>query len=138
MNLIRKKVLFIFQDNILYSCGYKLSNRIPGIKNYSYYSSIKDKYGIISGLSILRRFLRAKITGCYILPSGEALAITKKGLFLHKKKTRVFEKCFAMPRGSKPLSICIAPSGIIFFGEYFQSIEKQVVNIYCSKDNART
>ena len=43
-----------------------------------------------------------------------------------------------MPRGSKPLNLCFAPSGNIYFGEYFQNMEKQTVNIYCSKDNAKT
>lgn len=43
-----------------------------------------------------------------------------------------------MPRGSKPLNICIAPSGKLFFGEYFQNMGKEAVNIYGSEDNGQT
>jgi hypothetical protein len=42
-----------------------------------------------------------------------------------------------MPRGSKPLNLCFVPSGNIYFGEYFQNLEKQAVNFYCSDDNAK-
>lgn len=113
-------------------------------KGYTIYgddgkSRIADgKHGFPSRFALTRRFLRAEITGLYSLPNGERLAIAKKGLFLQKQGSNRFEKIFAMPRGSKPLNICIALSGKLFFGEYFQNMEKQVVNIYCSDDNAQT
>jgi len=93
---------------------------------------------LLSRYSLSRRFLRAEITSFYLLASGDKIAIAKKGLFLCKKGNNTFEKCFPMPRGSKPLRLCFAPSGNIYFGEYFQNMEKQSVNIYCSDDNALT
>ena len=120
---------------MLYSSGYKLLMSGAGTKSYLHNSSIKDKYGIASGLTILKRFFRAEITGCYSLSCGDNLAIAKKGLFLQKDGSKTFEKCFEMPRGSKPLNLCISPSKKIFFGEYFQNLDKQAVNIYGSEDN---
>lgn len=49
-----------------------------------------------------------------------------------------FHKVFAMPRGSKPLNLCITRNGHIFFGEYFQNMEKVAVNVYGSMDGGRT
>ena len=72
------------------------------------------------------------------MANGYQIAVVKKGLFLQKKRKGDFKKCFTVPRCSKPLNICIAPSRNLYFGEYFQNMEKQAVNIYCSDDNAQT
>ena len=125
------KVLLIKRDNLVNSRGYLLKDKQNMYK-------VDDKYALPSHLSLTRRFFRAEITGLYTLANGDSIAVAKKGLFLQKKGTNTFEKCFAMPRGSKPLNLCFAPSGNIYFGEYFQNMDKQAVNIYCSKDNAQT
>ena len=95
-------------------------------------------YHILSVCAITRRFFRAEITGFYTLKNSDHIAIAKKGLFLQQQGSKTFKKCFAIPRGSKPLNLCIAPSGNIYFGEYFQNMSKEAVNIYCSEDNARS
>ena len=114
---------------------------------YWFYGGVGKKFigkaqgGVYSFLSILpltRRFFRAEITGLYTLRNCNRVAIAKKGIFIQQKEGESFEKCFSMPRGSKPLNLCFAPSGNIYFGEYFQNMEKQSVNIYCSDDNAQT
>jgi hypothetical protein len=98
---------------------------------------IDGKYGLLSKFGMTRRFFRAELTGLYQLRNGDRIAVAKKGLFLQKGGKGDFEKCFAMPRGSKPLNICFAPSGNLFFGEYFQNMGKQAVNIYGSEDNGQ-
>lgn len=125
------KALLIKKDSLIFCRGYLLKD---GQNKYK----VKGKYALPSRIALTRRFLRAEITGLYALANGDCIAIAKKGLFLQKKGSKTFEKCFAMPRGSKPLNLCFAPSGNIYFGEYFQNMEKQAVNIYCSKDNAQT
>lgn len=130
--MIKGKALSVSLDGLITTRGYFLKER-----NNKY--CVKDgKFAVPSRYALSRRFVRAELTGLYILANGERIAVAKKGLFLQKKGKRDFEKCFAMPRGSKPLNLCLAPSGNIFFGEYFQNIEKQAVNIYCSEDNAKT
>ena len=59
-------------------------------------------------------------------------------MFLNKSNKRKFIKIFSIPRGSKPLNLCVLPNGHVFFGEYFQNTNKKNVNIYCSRDNAQT
>ena len=99
---------------------------------------IDNKFFYPSRFVLTRRILRAEVTGFIILPNGAHLAIARKGLFIQKSGDNRFEKVFSVQRGSKPLNICISPSGNMYFGEYFQNIEKQEVHIYCSKDNALT
>lgn len=126
------KTLLFSSEGELSCVGYKLKG-----KNGKY-KVADNKYAPLSYFALTRRFLRAEITGLYNLKNGDRVAIAKKGLFLQQQGSKTFEKCFAMPRGSKPLNLCIAPSGNIYFGEYFQNMDKQAVNIYCSEDNART
>ena len=123
----------IVKNNVrLISHGYLLRD-----ENGDYH--IRDrKFERFLHYSLIRRFFRVEVTALYSLNNGEHIAVCKKGLFLQKQGSKTFVKCFAMPRGSKPLNLCFAPSGNIYFGEYFQNIEKQAVNIYCSEDNANT
>lgn len=127
------KVILVEKDGLLFSRGYLLKNK----QNNSFKVNDK-KYALPSLFPLIRRFLRAEITSFYCIDNGDQLAIAKKGFFIRKRGSNTFEKSFSMPRGSKPLNLCFAPSGNIFFGEYFQNMDKQPVNIYCSEDNAQT
>jgi len=131
-NKVKGKFLSVENNFQLISRGYNLCDANGN------YKIVDGRYGFPSRFALTRRFLRAEITGLYSLPNDERLAIAKKGLFLQKQGDGSFEKVFAMPRGSKPLNICIALSGKLYFGEYFQNMEKQAVNIYGSEDNGVT
>ena len=131
--LNKGKVIKIDQSNLMFSLGYLIKQSSGAI------SRIHDKkYFYLSRLELTRRLIRAEITSLYSLNNGDSLAVAKRGLFLQKRGSNCFEKIFTMPRGSKPLNLCFTPSGNIYFGEYFQNMDKKAVNIYCSKDNART
>lgn len=132
MSIVKGKVVGLYDSCILISRGYWLNDEK---RHYKVADSI---YALFSRFAFPRRFIRAEITGFYVFANGDCLIIAKKGIFFQKKGSIIFEKCFSMPRGSKPLNLCFAPSGKIYFGEYFQNIEKQAVNIYCSEDNAQT
>lgn len=130
--MIKGKVISVEDNRLLLSKGYLLDD------NDEKYKIIDGKYFGPSLFTLLRRLLRAEITGLFYLNNGNQIAIAKKGLFLRKQGINIFTRVFAMPRGSKPLNLCIAPSGNIYFGEYFQNMDKQSVNIYRSDDDART
>lgn len=132
MSIMKGKILSVCETGLLFAEGYRLRDE------RGKYCVNDSKFSMISMLSLTRRFIRAEITSFYQLANGDRIAVAKKGLFLQKKGSKTFEKCFSMPRGSKPLNLCFAPSGSIYFGEYFQNIEKQPVNIYCSEDNAQS
>lgn len=129
---MNQKILLVTSDEKLISRGYWVSG---SNRNYR----VEDnKFYWPSFFSITRRLLRAEITGLFAQENGDRIAIAKKGLFLQQKGSSRFEKSFAIPRGSKPLNLCIGPSGIIYFGEYFQNLKKESVNIYCSCDMAQS
>ena len=132
MALIKGKAIQYSASGILISRGYRLTDKEGNYK-------VNDKkYALPSRFALTRRFLRAEITSFYSIDNGDQLAIAKKGFFIRKRGSIFFDKSFSMPRGSKPLNLCFAPSGNIYFGEYFQNINKQAVNIYRSEDNAQT
>lgn len=130
--MIKGKAILYSNSDILISRGYWLKD-----KEGTYKVSDK-KYALPSRFFLARRFFRAEITSFYRIDNGAQLAIAKKGFFIRKQGRKTYEKSFAIPRGSKPLNLCLAPSGNIFFGEYFQNMEKQAVNIYCSEDNGQS
>lgn len=96
------------------------------------------KYRLASRCSFTRRLMRAETTGLYFLKDGSEVVIAKDGLFRRQNGERNYSKCFEIPRGSKPLNFCFAPLGNIYFGEYFQNMGKQEVNIYSSGDNGQS
>lgn len=132
--------ILLFLENEMYSCkGYHILRFSDALDGHYSFATVKDGlYTLASKFRLFSRFLRAEITGLYNLETGTRLAIAKNGLFIAQKESKDFVKCFALPRGSKPLNMCFVPSGNIYFGEYFQNSDKQAVNIYCSKDNAKT
>lgn len=135
---VKGKIISITEEVLMYSRK-DIIVSLRGDMKTSSQSRLKGwEYAKHSLTRISGRLARAEITGFYSLPNGVYLAIAKKGLFIKKTGSEDYEKVFAMPRGSKPLNICIAPSGKLFFGEYFQNTDKQAVNIYCSEDNAQT
>lgn len=133
------KILSVSDKERFVSVGYRISIGHVNLKEVSPIGTLPDvKYSLLSSWRYTRRFFRAEITGLYYLQDGCMIVVAKKGLFRLGEADGVPVKCFSMPRGSKPLNLCILPNGHIFFGEYFQNMEKKAVNVYGSTDNGRT
>ena len=133
------KILLVKDAGYIYSKGYRLFEYDETIGRSTIIGIIPDrKYSLLAELSLTRRFFRAEITGLYELQEGSLIAIAKKGLFKKAADSSRFKKCFSVPRGSKPLNLCVLPNGHIFFGEYFMNMEKKSVHVYCSVDNGET
>ena len=130
------KALTIFDEYFVGAVGYRLYKYyFDGKQSREYVGRIADcKYALFSRFSLTRRFMRAEITALYHLADGSSLAIARKGIFRCEKGEKIFRKCFNVKRGSRPMNLCITPSGEIFFGEYFANMGKSAVNIYTSKD----
>lgn len=152
------KILSLHSGYQIGAKGYRVDKYTLDGKLVEHIGNVIDpKYAKFAGCKLTRRLMRAELTGLYALENGDMIAIGKKGLFLRttqesgSKGSRFqfsgsissptgggdFHKVFAMPRGSKPLNLCVAKSGHIFFGEYYQNIKKQEVNIYGSMDGGR-
>ena len=99
--------------------------------------SLKWRFKFLSASKLFRRAFRAEINKSIITSNGTFILIAKKCL-LKLRKNDIFEEILKIARGSKPLNLCTTPSGSLFFGEYFQNIEKVAVHIYCSQDNGQT
>lgn len=122
--MIKGKVICVNDNEILVSNGYVLSD------GHNHYRLIDKKYGFLSRFKLTRRLLRAEITSFYTLSDGTQLALAKKGIFRRRKDEKDFIKICPIPRGSKPLNLCIPPSGNIYFGEYFQNVDNLPIHIY--------
>lgn len=122
--MIKGKVINVDGDNLLISDGYSL-------REGKSCCELRDrKYGLLSRFKLTRRFFRAEITNFYTLKDGTQLVLAKKGIFRRRKDEKDFVKISSIPRGSKPLNLCIAPTGAIYFGEYFQNVGNLPIHIY--------
>ncbi len=138
---MKGKILNILGKDRIFGKGYSLFKETSGGISSKIGSIAHDKYAKFSNFSITRRLFRAEITGYYVLADGHMIAIAKKGIFKRSTSSNTntsFEKVFTTPRGSKPLNLCILPNGRIFFGEYFQNMDKRAVNVYGSFDHGES
>ena len=134
------KALTVFDDYFISAVGYRLYKYyFDSKRSREFVGRIADcKYAPFSRFSLTRRFMRAEITALYHLADGSSLAIARKGIFRCESGSKKFYKCFSVKRGSRPMNLCITPSGEIFFGEYFANVSKSAVNIYTSKDGGKS
>lgn len=137
--LLPYKILLVKDGGYVYSKGYRLFEYDNATGQSSFVGAIPDrKNGLLAKTSLTRRFFRAEITGLYEFVDGSLIAIAKKGLFKMTAGSQCFKMCFSVPRGSRPLNLCVLPNGHIFFGEYFMNMEKKSVNVYHSVDGGET
>ncbi|WP_207903443.1 hypothetical protein [Prevotella heparinolytica] len=109
---------------------------IDGNKKVSYHLE-GWKYSKYSFSKLIRRLVRAEVTGYYKFADGNTIVVAKKGLFKLRDNV-TFARVFNIPKGSKPLNLCILPNGHVFFGEYFQNLDKTAVNVYGSYNKGDT
>lgn len=135
-----KKVLLVTDHEIIAAKGYSLYSQKRGANKWEKYAKIKDtKKAFFSHLRITSRLLRAELNKLYSLPDGSQLCIARKGIFRKENGCNVFEKCFNVKRGSRPMNICYdEDSGKLYFGEYFINYEKKAVHLYSSEDKGKT
>lgn len=135
----RNKILSVEKNELIASKGYGLFRYILTEGKWEPYGKIKD--GVNSFLSffpLTRRLTRAEISKYYLLQDGSELCIARKGIFRREKGTSDYIKVFNVVRGSRPMYLCEDVDGGVYFGEYFQNMEKQAVHIYGSHDHGKT
>ena len=134
---INGKILGVYGNHIYYSHR-DIISRIDTITQHKQNFQLKGwKYSKFTCTSFFRRLVRAEISGYYPLSPNNSLVIAKKGIF-RKTSNSGYEQVFSLPRGSKPLNLCILPNRHIFFGEYFQNMDKLSVHVYGSFDEGST
>ncbi len=134
------KALAVFDNYFVGAKGYRLYNYyFDGEGKREYVGRVVDgKYSFFSKFKLTRRFMRAEVNSLYCLPDGSRLTIARKGVFRCEVGAKKFYKCFDVKRGSRPMNLCVTPTGEIYFGEYFANMGKSAVNIYTSKDGGKS
>ncbi len=86
---------------------------------------------------LVARLLREGFHALLPLADG-ALVAVGRGAVLHLPAgERRFRVAHRVRRGTRPLGVCRAPSGRLFFGEYFANPAREPVHVYGSADGAR-
>lgn len=131
--------LYIGQSEWVVSKGYKLYYYNPKTGKKRYFSRLADKKnGLYSSCCLTRRLFRAEITHLYHFQNDTWMCIAKKGLFRYSKESGLFEKCCDIEKGSRPMNLCQAQDGTIYYGEYCYNPERKPMRIFQSKDNGDT
>ncbi len=132
-------VLNISPSYWIVSKGYRLYKYYPESGNYYFFSRVADaKKALLSSCRIVRRLFRAEITHLYLFQNDTWMCIAKKALFKYNKNSELFEKCCDIEKGSRPMNLCQAQDGTIYYGEYCYNPNRKPMRIFQSKDNGDT
>lgn len=135
----KKKVIEVGKDGLVAVKGYNFYQYTYANKKWKKYAHISDGVNtLLSSFALSRRLTRAEITKYYRLKDGTELCIARKGIFRKEPNTTLFVKTFNVVRGSRPMYLCEDIDGSVYFGEYFQNMEKQAVRVYGSHDHGKT
>lgn len=133
------KILCVDNNGLIAVKGYSLYRYLFKENRWKKYAYISDGINSFFSLNpLVRRLTRAEVSKIYSLSDGSELCIARKGIFRREPGSKSFTKAFSVVRGTRPLNLCQDTDGSIYFGEYFQNMEKQAVHIYSSHDYGRT
>jgi hypothetical protein len=90
------------------------------------------------GASLTARLFRDGFHALAMLPSGGMVAAVPGAIITLHPGEREFKVTHAITRGTRPLHITAAPSGTVFWGEYFDNASRDQVHIYGSSDSGAT
>lgn len=84
---------------------------------------------------LLERLLRLEPSGGYEMSPDRVFITGRKKIFLSVAGEARLTPVFDVPRGSRPLGICVAPE-MFAFGEYFGNSHRDEVRIFASSDGS--
>ena len=131
--------LYVASEFLIVAKGYKLYKYILKSNKLEFFAVINDsKIARLASFSLLRRLFRAEIRCLYRFNSDVWMCIGRKAIFKLDIKTKKFEKCYVIEKGTRPLNLCQANDGTIYFGEYCYNPDMDEIRIFQSKDNGTT
>lgn len=131
--------LYIAGDFWIVAKGYRLYKYNVSKDKLTYFSSLVDqKNAWLSKFAMLRRLFRAEITNLYHFKNDTWMCVAKKAIFKYNAQSGFFEKCCEIEKGSRPLALCQANDGAIYYGEYCNNPSRKPMRIMQSKDNGDT
>lgn len=131
--------LYITQSYWIVAKGYRLYKYDVQTNKLTNFSRLVDsKNAFLSQFRLLRRLFRAEITNLYHFKDDTWMCIAKKAIFRYNKDSGLFEKCCSVEKGSRPMALCQANDGTIYYGEYCFNPARKPMRIMQSKDNGET
>lgn len=89
---------------------------------------------ILAALPLVWNILRTGFHTLIQLPDGAYVGVVRKKIIYCAPDKQKFTNVFTIPRGSRPLNLCLTPDGYVFFGEYFSNKNRDEVSVYGSKN----
>lgn len=133
--------LYINAEGVLWaSNGFKVfrSDNYGESFNFLGEYKLKLKEKMLSKGRLLQRLLRFGFQSLLPLSEGSLLGLIQRAIVRLDSNTQIFRKVFDIPRGTRPLNLCITPASWIYFGEYFSNPNRDSVHVYGSPDKGRT
>ncbi len=132
-------VQYVSEKEWIVCKGYRFYKYYPDIGKMEYFSKVvDDKNALLSRFRLIRRFFRAEITHLYHFQNNNWMCIGRKALFKLNHTTGLFEKCATIAKGSRPMNLCQAKDGTIYYGEYCYNPKRKEMCIMQSKDYGST
>jgi len=101
-----------------------------------YRPSLRRRLSVTNRLAA--RLFRGGFHALVILPSGAIIGAIPGSIVTLRPGETEFRQTYAITRGTRPLHITATPSGIVYWGEYFDNAARDEVHIYGSADAGAT
>jgi hypothetical protein len=131
-------------DHLYASRGYELlrarvQNPSDGLAWQSvakFLPPLRRRFSVMNRLTT--RLFRDGFHALAVLPSGGLVAAVPGAIVTLNPGESKFRRTHTILRGTRPLHIAAAPSGAIYWGEYFDNPARDPVHIYASTDAGAT
>lgn len=138
-NKINGVALYVKGNCIFLSKGYTLYKFYPETGKQEFFAKLNDnKNALKARFKLTRRLFRAEIRHLYHFQNDTWMCIAKKAIFRYNATSGLLEKCCDIEKGSRPMCLCQANDGTIYYGEYCYNPDKKPMRIIQSKDNGNT
>lgn len=98
--------------------------------------SLRRRLSVVNGLTA--RLFRDGFHALATTPSGALIAAVPGAIVTARPGESEFRVTHRITRGTRPLHIVTVPSGMIYWGEYFDNAQRDEVHIYSSTDCGQT
>lgn len=134
--VFRGRVLYADGSRVYAGRGLELFLSEDGGRSFSSAGQVNAGLAarLLARLELPSRFLRSGFHGLQPLPDGSLLAIVRGAILRRGQDGDAFEQVHEVARGTRPLNLCLAPGGRVYFGEYFQNRSRNEVHVFGSDD----
>jgi len=131
------KPLYVDGDVLYASQGLRVIASRNGGKCYEPFATCPELFNgerWMSRSRLLERGGRLGVHGFRPLPDGGGVAVLRRRLAWCAPGEHRFREVLRIPRGSRPLNICLTSAGRVYFGEYFNNPDRDAVHVYGSEN----